>query len=228
MTGKNKEERHEELGGETDQSTSYKRAHTHTPLGTHPHAPPTMTRRLATLVSLVLVAAAAADAAADAHASPPSRGWTTTIAPGVHMPWVNLGTCCGSDPNIGVAPWLAASSALFAQPHIAGIDTAFDYDDQKAIAAQLKGAAGGQGARGRVFITTKIPGAALLNKDPKIVRMEAARTRVLQGPLAPGVHRESRKAAPVPRTMRRPATSCAPATHCALCAVVSHRVCAED
>ena len=127
-----------------------------------------MALRLMTLVSLAATAAAAA--AADAYASPPSRGWTTTIAPGVHMPWVNLGTCCGSDPNIGVAPWLAASSALFAQPHIAGIDTAFDYDDQKAIAAQLK-RAGGQGARGRVFITTKIPGAAFLNKDPKIVRM---------------------------------------------------------
>ena len=95
------------------------------------------------------------------------RGWTATIAPGVEMPWVSLGTCCGSDPNVGVSPWIAASSTLFGQP-LTGIDTAFDYNDQPAIANQLA-AAGAAGARARVFITTKIPGAAFLNQDPKIV-----------------------------------------------------------
>jgi hypothetical protein len=181
-----------------------------------------MALRLMTLVSLAATAAAAA--AADAYASPPSRGWTTTIAPGVHMPWVNLGTCCGSDPNIGVAPWLAASSALFAQPHIAGIDTAFDYDDQKAIAAQLK-RAGGQGARGRIFITTKIPGAAFLNKDPKIVRMGGYDDARVAGAI--GTWWE---AAPVPRTMRRPASPHVrpPRTRTVHCALSCPIACAED
>lgn len=93
------------------------------------------------------------------------RGWTKMVAPGVHMPWVSLGTCCGSDPAVGVVPWLNASTALFHQP-VAGIDTAFDYNDQGAIADQL---AAGRTPRHSVFITTKIPGAAFLHSDPKIV-----------------------------------------------------------
>ena len=94
-----------------------------------------------------------------------ARGWTTTIAPGVEMPWVSLGTCCGSDPGVGVTPWLAASTSTFSQP-VAGIDTAFDYNDQGVIAARL---AAGPTPRASVFLTTKIPGAAFLNGDPKIV-----------------------------------------------------------
>ena len=94
---------------------------------------------------------------------PSARAWTTTIAPGVEMPWVSLGTCCGSDPEVGVAPWLVAATSL-GQP-VAGIDTAFDYDDQGAIAAEL---AATSTPRARVFITTKIPGAAHLHGDPQI------------------------------------------------------------
>ena len=80
------------------------------------------------------------------------RGWTTPIAPGVHMPWVSLGSCCGSDPAVGVAPWLHASAKTYNQP-VAGIDTAFDYNDQKVIAARL---AATRTPRESVFITTKI------------------------------------------------------------------------
>ena len=76
---------------------------------------------------------------------------------------MSLGTCCGSDPGVGVAPWLVAATSL-GQP-VAGIDTAFDYDDQGAIAAEL---AATSTPRARVFITTKIPGAAHLHGDPRI------------------------------------------------------------
>ena len=81
------------------------------------------------------------------------------------MPWVSLGTCCGSDPAVGVSPWLAASTKAFGQP-VAGIDTAYDYNDQAVIAKQLLAL---QTRREDVFITTKIPGAAHLNGDPKIM-----------------------------------------------------------
>ena len=96
-----------------------------------------------------------------------SRGWTTSIARGVDMPWVSLGTCCGSDPGVGVVPWLTTSRGRFGLP-ISGIDTAFDYNDQAVIATQLA-AAGKAGVRSAVFITTKIPGAAFLHSDPAIV-----------------------------------------------------------
>lgn len=49
---------------------------------------------------------------------------------------------------------------------MAGIDTAFDYNDQDVIAAQLSAL---KTRRESVFITTKIPGAAALNGDPKLV-----------------------------------------------------------
>ena len=75
------------------------------------------------------------------HASQPT---TVDIAPGVHMPMVNLGTCCGSDPSVGVKPWLAAGGV--------GIDTAWSYRDQAAIATALKGT-----DRSKYFMTTKVP-----------------------------------------------------------------------
>lgn len=68
------------------------------------------------------------------------------IAPGVIMPTMSLGTCCGSDPSIGVAPWLAAGGI--------GIDTANDYRDQPAIATALKATGT---AREKIFLTTKVP-----------------------------------------------------------------------
>jgi diketogulonate reductase-like aldo/keto reductase len=93
------------------------------------------------------------------------RPHTTEIAPNVRMPYVALGTCCGSDPNLGLPAWINASSALFPNTTLA-IDTAYDYDDQADIAIQLRRT---KTPRRNVFITTKIPGAAFLNKDPKIV-----------------------------------------------------------
>eukprot|EP00041_Stephanoeca_diplocostata_P008219 m.118837 g.118837 ORF g.118837 m.118837 type:complete len:298 (+) comp17224_c0_seq1:156-1049(+) len=73
-------------------------------------------------------------------------GKTVEIAPGVIMPTINLGTCCGSDPGVGLAPWLAAGGV--------GIDTAFDYKDQTVIADVL---AKSTVSRKDLFITTKIP-----------------------------------------------------------------------
>merc|ERR1719158_1287477 len=70
---------------------------------------------------------------------------TKEIAPGVMMPRVNLGTCCGSDPKVGYAPWIDAGGV--------GVDTAESYGDQSDIAAQIK--AKGT-AREKLFITTKI------------------------------------------------------------------------
>jgi diketogulonate reductase-like aldo/keto reductase len=73
-------------------------------------------------------------------------GKTVEIAPGVIMPSINLGTCCGSDPKIGLGPWLDAGAT--------GIDTAFDYHDQVDIAAILKQR---KVKRETLFITTKVP-----------------------------------------------------------------------
>ena len=71
---------------------------------------------------------------------------TVEISKGVFMPRVNLGTCCGSDPAIGVPAWFAAGGV--------GIDTAWDYADEPVIAQQLK--ASGK-KRSDFFVTTKIP-----------------------------------------------------------------------
>ena len=71
---------------------------------------------------------------------------TKEIAPGVAMPTMSLGTCCGSDPSIGIRPWLAAGGV--------GIDTANDYNDQPAIAAALTSTGT---KREAVFLTTKVP-----------------------------------------------------------------------
>jgi len=69
------------------------------------------------------------------------------ISPGVLMPRVNLGTCCGSDPSVDLPGWISAGGR--------GIDTAWDYHDQPAIAAAL---ANISVSRSDLFITTKIPG----------------------------------------------------------------------
>jgi hypothetical protein len=73
-------------------------------------------------------------------------GKTVEIAPGVFFPAVNLGTCCGSDPKVGIPAWFAAGGT--------GIDTALDYRDQPEIAAALKAAGR---PRSSYFLTTKIP-----------------------------------------------------------------------
>lgn len=69
------------------------------------------------------------------------------IAPGVVMPSVNLGTCCGSDPKQGLQGWLDAGGR--------GIDTAWDYHDQTDIAVILKN--NPSITRKELFITTKVP-----------------------------------------------------------------------
>ena len=40
----------------------------------------------------------------------------------VVQPLLSLGTCCGSNPRLGVLPWLSAGGV--------GIDTSIDYRDQ--------------------------------------------------------------------------------------------------
>jgi diketogulonate reductase-like aldo/keto reductase len=91
-----------------------------------------------------MVKVALVSAAATAMAAP--LGPTVTIAPGVEMTTVNLGTCCGSDPKVGLRPWLKAGGT--------GIDTAFDYGIQADIGKILKE----EGIpRESLFITSKIP-----------------------------------------------------------------------
>ena len=70
------------------------------------------------------------------------------LTPIIRMPSLNLGTCCGSSPDIGLAPWLAAQGLPGA-----GIDTAFGYNDQGNIS---RGLAALKVARPDVFILSKI------------------------------------------------------------------------
>ena len=43
---------------------------------------------------------------------------TVDIGGGVLMPRVNLGTCCGSDPGVGLPSWVSAGGV--------GVDSAWD------------------------------------------------------------------------------------------------------
>eukprot|EP00039_Didymoeca_costata_P019071 m.336114 g.336114 ORF g.336114 m.336114 type:complete len:306 (-) comp17762_c0_seq1:21-938(-) len=94
---------------------------------------------------LVLMSCFAAFALSNAQAIPPVAK-TREIAPGVVMPSVNLGTCCGSEPKVGLKPWLDAGGR--------GIDTAYDYQDQTDIAAVLSTY---PVKREDLFILTKVP-----------------------------------------------------------------------
>jgi hypothetical protein len=60
----------------------------------------------------VAVMAAVAVGGSDADST------TTDIGGGVMMPRVNLGTCCGSDPKIGVPDWFTVGGV--------GVDSAWD------------------------------------------------------------------------------------------------------
>eukprot|EP00419_Tripos_fusus_P051983 CAMPEP_0172814530 /NCGR_PEP_ID=MMETSP1075-20121228/11281_1 /TAXON_ID=2916 /ORGANISM="Ceratium fusus, Strain PA161109" /LENGTH=284 /DNA_ID=CAMNT_0013654329 /DNA_START=93 /DNA_END=943 /DNA_ORIENTATION=+ len=86
---------------------------------------------------------------------------TVMLNNGVKMTTVNLGTCCGSHPSVGLAPWLKAGGT--------GIDTAFDYHDQKVIGQIIKKE---KIPRESLFITTKIPAglgnSTDCNPDPAI------------------------------------------------------------
>ena len=69
--------------------------------------------------SSVTLAALSISAAAGATiVVPKPAGKDVEIAPGVMMPSVSLGTCCGSDPKVGIPSWLKAGGV--------GIDTAED------------------------------------------------------------------------------------------------------
>jgi len=68
-----------------------------------------------------------------------------TLNDGHTVPRINLGTCCGSVPTVGVVPWLAAGGC--------GIDTAVSYKDSPAIATGLAAAGVDRSA---VYLTTKI------------------------------------------------------------------------
>ena len=76
---------------------------------------------------------------------------TIEIAPGVAMPRVNLGTCCGSESTNAFPSWWGAGGH--------GVDTAFDYGKEvpggketELTAAITKAGA----SRESLFITTKI------------------------------------------------------------------------
>ena len=82
-----------------------------------------------------------------AHAVVP----TVEIAPGVDMPQVNLGTCCGSEATDAFPVWFSAGGR--------GVDTALDYGKEVpgGTQAELGAALVKSGvARDEVFITTKI------------------------------------------------------------------------
>jgi len=81
-----------------------------------------------------------------AGAGIPASDKTVEIAPGVNMPKINLGTCCGSQPSVGLKPWLDAGGV--------GIDTAYDYKDQTDIQKVI---AGSGIKREDLFILSKIP-----------------------------------------------------------------------
>jgi diketogulonate reductase-like aldo/keto reductase len=93
------------------------------------------------LVAITSLTTAATAAAAAAPFMP-----TVEIAPGIEMPALSLGTCCGSSPSVGLAPWLTAGGL--------GVDTAYDYSDQTVIARIL---ASTGTKRESLFITSKIP-----------------------------------------------------------------------
>merc|ERR1719446_254494 len=56
-------------------------------------------------------------------------GPTVTIAPGVEMPSLSLGTCCGSRPEVGLPDWLTAGGV--------GIDSAWNYKNDKDFDSQV-------------------------------------------------------------------------------------------
>jgi len=65
---------------------------------------------------------------------------------GNQFPSINLGTCCGSKPAVGIPGWIGAGGF--------GIDTSIDYKDEADIATALKKI--GTTRRSALYITTKI------------------------------------------------------------------------
>ena len=76
---------------------------------------------------------------------------TVEIAPGVVMPRINLGTCCGSESTNSFPAWYAAGGR--------GVDTALDYGKEVpgGKETELAAAIAKAGvARDSLFLTTKI------------------------------------------------------------------------
>ena len=76
-------------------------------------------------------------------ALPIPTGKSVEIAPGVFYPSINLGTCCGSDPKVGIPAWVADGGV--------GIDTSNDYSSTSDIAGTLVGT-----PRDHYFMTSKV------------------------------------------------------------------------
>ena len=81
--------------------------------------------------------------AANLAALPIPTGKYVEIAPGVLYPSINLGTCCGSDPKVGIPAWLKDGGG--------GIDTSNDYSSTGDIAGTLVGT-----PRASYFMTSKV------------------------------------------------------------------------
>jgi len=77
-------------------------------------------------------------------ASMPAVDKWTQLHDGHQMPTISLGTCCGSKPQVGLAPWIAAGGV--------GIDTAIGYNNEPQIGSILKSL---KVHRSSVFITSK-------------------------------------------------------------------------
>ena len=81
---------------------------------------------------------------------PVPTGKPVEIAPGVFFPSVNLGTCCGSDPKVGIPAWFAVADVSSIG---VGIDTSNDYSSTGDISPVLAK----EGAlRGEFFMTSKV------------------------------------------------------------------------
>jgi len=64
---------------------------------------------------------------------------------GHKMTSINLGTCCGSDPRVGMGPWIAQGGI--------GVDGSIDYGNQDVIGEEIAKA---KVKREQVYITSKI------------------------------------------------------------------------
>ena len=89
------------------------------------------------------------------------------LTPIVTMPSLNLGTCCGSKPDVGLGPWLKFGGV--------GIDTAFGYGTQPNISIGLAGK-----ARSDVFILSKIDPTPEMCKGGAAAAIEAVKVNNAQ------------------------------------------------
>ena len=99
----------------------------------------------------VLIVSAALCTLCRAQDVPKPTPFVQLGSPLVMMPSINLGTCCGSDPSVGLPVWLQMGGS--------GIDTAYDYHDQMNISAVLETLPPHKTegkSRGDLFVLTKV------------------------------------------------------------------------